>query len=150
MCVPVVVVPPEVDKDPEDEPELQMQLVWAHTATYPDEPPSIRLRSVKGLGDNDLQEATDELQRHIQVGVGMWGEGFFHGGTACEATSCCRGQSTSCSGTHIWGGGRQHSQATNCCRGLECMSCSDTYRLQQRTRAWVRQGKGCVAGIAAT
>jgi hypothetical protein len=44
-----------------------MQLVWAHTPTYPDEPPSIRLRSVKGLGDNDLQEATAELNRHIEV-----------------------------------------------------------------------------------
>jgi hypothetical protein len=59
---------PDHEVDPDEEPELQMQLVWAHTPTYPDEPPSIRLRSIKGLSDKDLQEATDELQRHIEVG----------------------------------------------------------------------------------
>lgn len=51
----------------DEEPELQMQLVFAHTPTYPDEPPYIRLRSVKGLSDAELQEATSELQQHIQV-----------------------------------------------------------------------------------
>eukprot|EP00878_Enallax_costatus_P018509 GHUV01019485.1.p1 GENE.GHUV01019485.1~~GHUV01019485.1.p1 ORF type:complete len:155 (+),score=59.56 GHUV01019485.1:420-884(+) len=53
------------------EPELQMQLVFAHTSTYPDEPPCIRLRSIKGLSDADLQEATNELQQHIQDSLGM-------------------------------------------------------------------------------
>lgn len=60
----------EAEEESDEEPELQMQLVWAHTPTYPDEPPSIRLRSVKGLADNELQEATEELQRHIQESLG--------------------------------------------------------------------------------
>jgi hypothetical protein len=57
-------------EDEEAEPELQMQLVFAHTPTYPDEPPCIRLRSVKGLSDGDLQEAAAELQQHIEVRLG--------------------------------------------------------------------------------
>lgn len=57
--------------DEDEEPELQMQLVFAHTPTYPDEPPCIRLRSVKGLSDADLQEATAELQQLIQESLGM-------------------------------------------------------------------------------
>lgn len=56
------------------------QLVWAHTPAYPDEAPSIRLRSVKGLGDAELQEATGELTRHIEVGWfgGAGGGGRVH------------------------------------------------------------------------
>lgn len=62
----------EVGADDEDaEPELQMQLVFAHTPTYPDEPPCIRLRSVRGLGDAELAEATAELQQHIADSMGM-------------------------------------------------------------------------------
>jgi hypothetical protein len=94
-------LPTEVDEDPEDEPELQMQLVWAHTATYPDEPPSIRLRSVKGLGDNDLQEATDELQRHIQVIRGGRGRGG-RDSMCSKPQGCCREQRPSCGSTHWW------------------------------------------------
>eukprot|EP00879_Flechtneria_rotunda_P005620 GHRR01005916.1.p1 GENE.GHRR01005916.1~~GHRR01005916.1.p1 ORF type:complete len:275 (+),score=108.70 GHRR01005916.1:394-1218(+) len=59
------------DGDADEEPELQMQLVFAHTPSYPDEPPSIRLRSIQGLSDGDLQEATGELQRHIEESLGM-------------------------------------------------------------------------------
>lgn len=66
--------PPEAEVDPDEEPELVAQLVWAHTPTYPDEAPSIRLRSVKGLGDAELQEATRELTRHIEVWW-FWGTG---------------------------------------------------------------------------
>eukprot|EP00775_Hariotina_reticulata_P001514 gene1513-1850_t len=61
----------EIEADDEEaEPELQMQLVFAHTPTYPDEPPCIRLRSIKGLSDGDLQEATTDLQKHIEVSAG--------------------------------------------------------------------------------
>lgn len=54
-------------EDSEDEAECEMQLVWAHTPTYPDEAPCIRLRSLRGLSDAELAEATAELQRHIEV-----------------------------------------------------------------------------------
>lgn len=59
------------DDDEDEEPELQMQLVFAHTPTYPDEAPCIRLRSVRGLSDADLQEATAELQKHVEESMGM-------------------------------------------------------------------------------
>lgn len=76
----------EAEDDPEEEPELQMQLVWAHTPNYPDEAPSIRLRSVKGLGDAELQEATQELQRHIEVGSTVGVEGGCMVDGACNTT----------------------------------------------------------------
>jgi hypothetical protein len=63
---------PQVGADEEDaEPELQMQLVFAHTPTYPDEAPCIRLRSLRGLGDADLAAVTQELQQHIADSMGM-------------------------------------------------------------------------------
>eukprot|EP00882_Tetradesmus_deserticola_P005560 GHRQ01005854.1.p1 GENE.GHRQ01005854.1~~GHRQ01005854.1.p1 ORF type:complete len:278 (+),score=143.46 GHRQ01005854.1:87-920(+) len=62
----------EVGADDEDaEPELAMQLVFAHTPSYPDEAPCMRLRSVRGLGDAELAEATAELQQHIADSMGM-------------------------------------------------------------------------------
>jgi hypothetical protein len=59
------------DDDEDAEPELAMQLVFAHTPSYPDEPPCMRLRSVRGLGDAELAEATAELQQHITDSMGM-------------------------------------------------------------------------------
>jgi hypothetical protein len=59
------------DDDEDAEPELQAQLVFAHTPTYPDEAPCIRLRSLRGLGDAELAEATGELQQHIADSMGM-------------------------------------------------------------------------------
>ena len=45
--------------------ELEMELLFAHTPTYPDEAPCIKLRSVTGLSDADLEEATQLLQAHL-------------------------------------------------------------------------------------
>jgi hypothetical protein len=59
------------DDDEDAEPELQAQLVFAHTPSYPDEAPCMRLRSVRGLGDAELAEATAELQQHIADSMGM-------------------------------------------------------------------------------
>ncbi|KAF8063830.1 RWDD1 [Scenedesmus sp. PABB004] len=69
----VTIRPPaeEGGGDEPDDHELQMQLVFAHTPTYPDEPPCLRLRSLQGLSDAELAEATAELEALAAESLGM-------------------------------------------------------------------------------
>jgi len=55
----------------DDEGELQMEMLFAHTPRYPDEPPSVRLRSIKGLSDDDLAAGMRALQTHVEENMGM-------------------------------------------------------------------------------
>eukprot|EP00955_Chlamydomonas_euryale_P021333 225709-Chlamydomonas_euryale.AAC.2 len=48
-----------------------MELLFAHTATYPDTPPCLRLRSVRGLSDADIAAGLAHLQGHVQENLGM-------------------------------------------------------------------------------
>jgi hypothetical protein len=46
--------------------EVEMELLFAHTATYPDEAPCIKLRSVMGLNDAELAQATGLLEQQVR------------------------------------------------------------------------------------
>jgi hypothetical protein len=50
--------------------QLEMEMLFAHTPLYPEEGPSIRLRSVTGLSDADIAAATAVAQQQIEVGGG--------------------------------------------------------------------------------
>ena len=56
--------PAQEGEDPEDYDE-RMEMVFQHTATYPEEAPRLRLRSVKGLNDKDLAH----VQRMVSSGA---------------------------------------------------------------------------------
>eukprot|EP00877_Chromochloris_zofingiensis_P014495 jgi/Chrzof1/929/Cz01g34050.t1 len=51
--------------------ELEMDLLFAHTPSYPDEAPHIKLRSVCGLSDSDMEQATALLQQQVEANMGM-------------------------------------------------------------------------------
>lgn len=51
--------------------EVCLQFVFAHTPTYPDEAPCIRVKSVRGLSDKELEDAEEQLQKHVQENLGM-------------------------------------------------------------------------------
>lgn len=44
-----------------------MELLFAHTPTYPDEAPCIRLRAVTGVSDADISAATKVLQQQVRL-----------------------------------------------------------------------------------
>jgi hypothetical protein len=50
--------------------ELKLDLVFAHVALYPDEPPLFRLRSVKGLSDADIEDATRAVREQVDACAG--------------------------------------------------------------------------------
>lgn len=66
-----VVIDPAEEGDEEPEYPVKAELLFAHTPNYPEDPPSIKLRSVTGLSDADLAEATNVLNQQIEANLGM-------------------------------------------------------------------------------
>jgi hypothetical protein len=50
--------------------ELRLDLVFAHVARYPDEPPLFRLRSAKGLSDADIEDVTRAVREQVDACAG--------------------------------------------------------------------------------
>ncbi|GFR40401.1 hypothetical protein Agub_g953, partial [Astrephomene gubernaculifera] len=67
----IVIAPDEEDGADSGEYPLKAELLFAHTPKYPEEPPSLKLRSVTGLSDSDLAEATAVLEEQVQANLGM-------------------------------------------------------------------------------
>ena len=59
------------EQDGTTEEELQMELLWAHTANYPEEPPCLKLQAVYGLADSEVARCADMLQDQVQQNLGM-------------------------------------------------------------------------------
>jgi hypothetical protein len=66
-----VVIDPAEEGDEEPEYPVKAELLFAHTPNYPEDPPSIKLRSVMGLSDADLAEASNVLNQQIEANLGM-------------------------------------------------------------------------------
>lgn len=49
----------------------QLDIVFAHTPTYPDEPPLIKPRSARGLSDAELAEVAKVIDEQVEANVGM-------------------------------------------------------------------------------
>ena len=49
----------------------QLDVVFAHTPTYPDEPPLLKPRSVRGLSDAELAEVARVIDEQVEANVGM-------------------------------------------------------------------------------
>lgn len=64
-----VTIKPEEDQD-EDAAHI-FELLFAHTPTYPDEPPCLRLRSAKGISDSDVNKVQELLETEAQNSLGM-------------------------------------------------------------------------------
>ena len=49
----------------------QLDVVFAHTPTYPDEPPLLKPRSVRGLSDAELAEVAKVIDEQVEANGGM-------------------------------------------------------------------------------
>ncbi|KXZ44637.1 hypothetical protein GPECTOR_64g131 [Gonium pectorale] len=67
----VIIAPEDEDGSSAGDYPLKAELLFAHTPQYPEAPPSIKLRSVTGLSDADLAEATGLLDEQVQANLGM-------------------------------------------------------------------------------
>jgi hypothetical protein len=60
------------EEDPEDEAHFaRLGLVFSHTPTYPDTPPLIKCRSIKGLFDSELKQIQAMMVKQAAESVGM-------------------------------------------------------------------------------
>lgn len=50
---------------------LQIDFIFAHTPSYPEEAPSIRLKSACGLSDADIAQAKALVDKEIEANLGM-------------------------------------------------------------------------------
>jgi hypothetical protein len=55
----------------EEEASAILELMFAHTPTYPDEPPCLRVRSAKGVSDAECQHVQSMLEEEVQNNLGM-------------------------------------------------------------------------------
>ncbi|KAG2422333.1 hypothetical protein HYH02_015451 [Chlamydomonas schloesseri] len=67
----VIIAPEDEEGGDSGDYPLKAELLFAHTPQYPEEPPSYKLRSVTGLSDADLAEATALLEEQVQANLGM-------------------------------------------------------------------------------
>ncbi|KAG2436662.1 hypothetical protein HXX76_006190 [Chlamydomonas incerta] len=67
----VIIAPEDEDGGESGDYPLKAELLFAHTPKYPEEPPSYKLRSVTGLSDADLAEATAVLEEQVASNLGM-------------------------------------------------------------------------------
>ncbi|PSC71022.1 RWD domain-containing 1 [Micractinium conductrix] len=66
-----VEVKPQQDDDAEMEYPLKVELVFAHTPTYPDEPPLLKARALQGISDADVGMLQSVLEGQISENLGM-------------------------------------------------------------------------------
>eukprot|EP01023_Acetabularia_acetabulum_P053158 TRINITY_DN5929_c0_g1_i3.p2 TRINITY_DN5929_c0_g1~~TRINITY_DN5929_c0_g1_i3.p2 ORF type:complete len:265 (-),score=77.58 TRINITY_DN5929_c0_g1_i3:1263-2030(-) len=64
----IIPIIPEVENGMEI--TMKMELIFAHTEEYPEEPPLIRLRSDKGVSDADVAQAFKAVESEIEDNLG--------------------------------------------------------------------------------
>lgn len=66
-----VVVAPQQDAEQARDYPLKVELVFAHTPNYPDEPPLLKARGVQGISDADVSVLQGVLEDAVQDNLGM-------------------------------------------------------------------------------
>lgn len=82
----------------------QLDVVFAHTPTYPDEPPLIKPRSVRGLSDAELADVARVIDEQVEANGGMammfavvsaaqeWLRALVEGDEGCESSAARAGE----------------------------------------------------------
>lgn len=72
-CYSIIISPTDDGVSPAaaDDLALQAEIVFAHTANYPDEAPHLRARSITGLSDADVTQLQRVVDEQVQENLGM-------------------------------------------------------------------------------
>ncbi|GMN37037.1 hypothetical protein TIFTF001_006493 [Ficus carica] len=66
-----VIVSPQDDEVDFDSTPVQLGLIFSHTEKYPDEPPLLNVRSLRGIHTEDLRLLKEKLQQEASENLGM-------------------------------------------------------------------------------
>ncbi|PON96109.1 Ubiquitin-fold modifier-conjugating enzyme [Trema orientale] len=69
-CFQIKVVPQDDEADFESTP-VQLALIFSHTEKYPDEPPLLNVKSLRGMRAEDLRVLKEKLQQEASENLGM-------------------------------------------------------------------------------
>ncbi|PON35746.1 Ubiquitin-fold modifier-conjugating enzyme [Parasponia andersonii] len=69
-CFQIKVVPQDDEADFESTP-VQLALIFSHTEKYPDEPPLLNVKSLRGMRTEDLRVLKEKLQQEASENLGM-------------------------------------------------------------------------------
>lgn len=70
-CFEILLSPQDDDFDEAAHVPVQMALVFAHTEKYPDEPPLVNIKSVRGIKPDDLTSLKEKLDQEATENLGM-------------------------------------------------------------------------------
>ncbi|KAM3349519.1 hypothetical protein ACQJBY_022459 [Aegilops geniculata] len=66
-CFEILLSPQDDDFDEAAHVPVQMALVFAHTEKYPDEPPLVNIKSVRGIKPDDLTSLKEKLDQEVII-----------------------------------------------------------------------------------
>ncbi|KAK9828202.1 hypothetical protein WJX74_002921 [Apatococcus lobatus] len=70
-CYQMAISPSQDELSSSGSAAYEVELVFAHTASYPDEAPHIRVHSVRGLSDADMADLRHTLEEQVAANLGM-------------------------------------------------------------------------------
>lgn len=70
-CYHITVSPQDDEADDSTSKPVQVALIFSHTERYPDEPPLLNVRSIKGLSSQDLRILKEKLEEEASENLGM-------------------------------------------------------------------------------
>jgi len=70
-CFQILLSPQDDDFDESAYVPVQLALIFAHTEKYPDEPPLLNVKSVRGIKPDDLASLKEKLDQEATENLGM-------------------------------------------------------------------------------
>ncbi|XP_073146175.1 uncharacterized protein [Henckelia pumila] len=70
-CFQIILSPQDDEADDSTNPSVQLGLIFSHTENYPDEPPLLNVRSVKGIQPADIKVLKAKLEQEATENLGM-------------------------------------------------------------------------------
>ncbi|KAL6559949.1 hypothetical protein OROGR_005066 [Orobanche gracilis] len=70
-CFQITLSPQDDEADESTVPSVQLALIFSHTESYPDEPPLVSLKSLKGISTGDLKVMKEKLEEEASENLGM-------------------------------------------------------------------------------
>ncbi|KAL5229064.1 hypothetical protein ABZP36_017329 [Zizania latifolia] len=70
-CFQILLSPQDDEFDQSDYVPVQLALIFAHTEKYPDEPPLLNVKSVRGIKSEDLASLKEKLEQEATENLGM-------------------------------------------------------------------------------
>ncbi|KAL3631971.1 hypothetical protein CASFOL_024955 [Castilleja foliolosa] len=70
-CFQITVSPQDDETEESDIPPVKLALIFSHTENYPDEPPLLSLKSLKGIPPVDLRILKEKLEQEAADNLGM-------------------------------------------------------------------------------